>query len=125
MARTQATRVYSETNSVRTAIELCHNEGRMTLGTAAGQCSVGYTCSNLIQGSKQDGSAACSTSVPVTGVPQVDNNPMKTEVKLTATFSSTSSSQLRGKTIELTRDDGGNWTCVANIPAKFKPSGCS
>jgi type IV pilus assembly protein PilA len=125
VARSQATRVFGEMNSVRTSIEICINEGRLGLGQDAGECSIGYTCSNMVTGAKQDDSAACGAGV---GVPQIGHtSPLNATETITATFGNQAAAILQSKTLVLKRSSDGTWQCDASastIENKYKPVSC-
>jgi type IV pilus assembly protein PilA len=128
VARSQATRVFGEMNTVRTALEICINESRLALGQSAGECSLGYACSNLVDGAKQDGSTACAIGV---GVPQVANpTALSNTETITATFGNQAVAVLQkagANTLVLQRATGGTWQCDASastIDDKYKPAAC-
>jgi type IV pilus assembly protein PilA len=121
VTKTQTNRVYGEANAVRTAVEICILEGRLTLGQNAGQCAVGYTGSNLVTGTKQDGSAAAPAG---TGVPQL-TSPLTSVTTITSTFGNRAGAVITGKNLILSRDAGGSWTCTSSVDAKFKPGACT
>jgi len=120
--RSQVTRVYGETNSVRTSIEVCLNDGRTSLGTGDTECNPGYTCSTLIDGARTI-PAACS-SPGTSGVPQIAN--MGPEAVITSTFGNSAHGTLKaaGATLVMERSTDGDWTCTATMDQKYKPAGC-
>ncbi|MDR0528548.1 MAG: pilin [Zoogloeaceae bacterium] len=123
IARSQTMRGYGEMHSVRTVIEICLNEGRLKAGQGEGECSIGYSCSDLLIGQKQDGSVNCKAG---TGVPQFwPSWYLSYEVILTGTFGDKAAPILRDKTLVLKRESDGTWHCSdSTVPEKFLPSGC-
>jgi len=120
VAKSQVSRVMSETGSLRTAIEACILDGKtnpLTLGTApsaATDCDVGATKSNLL-------GATIYTGLDV-------------EIGTTATAASTITAQfggnaavaIKGKELIWSRaGDTGTWTCTTDVDAKYKPAGCT
>ena len=127
VVRTQVTRVYGETNSVRTSIEVCINDGRTKLGTQTGECNPGYTCSTLLAGEKQIEPKNCDNVKA--GVPQVDpvEGMGSSETKLTSSFGNSAHGMLKGgggKKIQMTRSTSGDWVCKTDVEQKFRPAGC-
>ena len=109
IAKTQATRVYGEANSVRTSIELCILEGRTTLGTGKDDCDPGYTGSNLVEGSRPNVFGALGSGL---GVPQVvDGLAGGSGEIITSTLGNRAALVLRGGKITLSRTARGDWTC--------------
>jgi type IV pilus assembly protein PilA len=122
IAKTQASRVYGEANSVRTTVELCILEGRTTLGSLDTQCDPGYTASNLVVGTDASGIRTAPTG---TGFPQVALVSGGTGT-ITSTFGNKASSILATKKITLDRDADGTWVCKTDIAqAKHRPGSCS
>src|SRR5690554_5095061 len=69
VAKSQVSRVMSESGQLRTAIEACILDGKTAVGDGAGECDPGATGSNLLTGASQT-----SYTLPAdTGVPQVDD----------------------------------------------------
>ncbi|AXS85202.1 pilin [Marinobacter sp. Arc7-DN-1] len=123
IARSQVTRVMQETGAVKTAVEACINDGRLVLGTGAGQCDSGATGSNLITGAIQ---GAGALAIPVgTGVPQLPD-PLTATSTITATFGNNAAAVLQAgpSTLTWTRTANGTWTCATTAPANLRPTGC-
>lgn len=115
IARSQVSRVVAETGSLKTAVEACLLNGQTTVGDAAGQCNLGATRSNLMQG---DNGA---------GLPVVANLGASTQaagVTITSTFGNNAATTLTGNIVRWTRDTNGTWTCSTNADARFRPAGC-
>ncbi|MDR2365616.1 MAG: pilin [Zoogloeaceae bacterium] len=130
MAKTQATRVYGETNNLRTAIELCILEGRTSLGTGKDDCDPSYTASNLVSGDPQVGGTAAK--VAGAGFPQVlAGLGGGSGAIITATFGNKAALVLRKSTLTLNRSKRGSWTCkVAGTgfegeQEKYIPGSCT
>jgi len=124
IARSQVARVMSESGQLRTAIEVCVNEGRTAIGIAAGECDPGATGSNLLTGTSQITGVTLPTG---TGVPQVAPTPLTSTATITATFGNAASTALTttgSNTLTWTRNTDGGWTCTATVDAKFRPRGC-
>jgi type IV pilus assembly protein PilA len=120
IAKTQASRVYGEANTVRTTIEVCILEGKLSIGTGDSACDPGYTGSNLVVGSAQTGIAL----PPGTGVPSISLT--TTTSTITSVFGNKAASILTSKNVVLNRDTGGSWTCSTTITsAKHKPGACT
>jgi type IV pilus assembly protein PilA len=127
VVRTQVTRVYGETNTVRTEIELCLNEGRTVIGSLAGQCAPGYSCSTLMTGSYPTTLGKfCPTAM---GVPLVGTGSAITAGSaIVTTFGNSAHAVLSGKKLTMQRDAGtGSWLCKldASVAEKYLPKGCT
>ena len=126
--RTQAIRVFGDMNYVRTVIETCLDEERMTIGDDdLDSCNFDYACSVLIVGAKDTrltNAAACPTD---TGVPQIPADDLTDTVVITATFGHSAVRELTaaGKNqLFLSRQTDGTWICSGTIPDEFKARGC-
>lgn len=108
VAKSQVSRVMSETGQLRTAIETCLLDGRTVLGTGAGQCDIGATDSNLLTGSR-----------PVISSPLVEATTIE------ATFGGSAAVAIATQTLTWTRDSNGSWSCSTTVDDKFKPAGCT
>jgi len=121
IAKSQVTRVMQEAGAIKTAVEACINDGRLTVGDAAGQCDPGATGSNLVTGGSQT-----TLVLPAgTGVPTIaPSTPMTTAVVITGTFGNNAAAVLTGKVLTWTRTATGTWTCSTDVDANLKPTGC-
>ena len=132
IAKSQVSRVMSETGNLKTVVENCVNEGRTTTfssnlpaGTdpAASECDLGATSSTLLTGAVQGSGTAAATG---TGYPQVT---FATGVAtIEGTFGNGAATSLTtsgSDTLTWTRSTQGSWTCAATVPAKFRPNGCA
>lgn len=108
VAKSQVSRVMSETGSLRTAVESCILDGKLTLGEDAGECSIGSTNSNLLDG----------------GVPVV-TDPLTELSTIQATFGGNAAAALSTQTLTWTRDANGSWVCGTDVDEKYKPAGCA
>lgn len=118
IARTQFTRVMSDTSTLRPVIETCLLHGLTVIGTQVGQCDPQATGSNLLTGASQTGVALPAH----TGVPQVAIN--AGVATIVATFGNNASVPLNAATLTWTRSNDGVWTCSSTADAKYKSSGC-
>ncbi|MEE2023161.1 pilin [Alkalimonas mucilaginosa] len=107
-ASSQVSRVMSETGALRTAVENCILNGRTALGTAAGECDVGVTTSNLLD----------------TGTPVI-SDPLVAATTIVATFGGNAALAIATETLTWTRDADGSWACTTTVDAKFRPNGCN
>jgi len=121
IARSQVTRVMQEAGAIKTAVEACINDGRLVVGTGAGQCDPGATGSNLVTGATQVG----ATLPAGTGVPQV-TAPLTTITTIVATFGNNAAAVLQtpAANVTWTRAVDGSWTCSSTAPANLLPTGC-
>lgn len=123
IARSQVTRVMQEAGAMKTAIEACINDGRLALGTAAGQCDPGATGSNLLATAANN---QVGVALPAgTGVP-IATNPLTATSTIVATFGSNAAAVLQTgpATLTWTRAADGSWTCATTAPANLRPTGC-
>lgn len=119
IARSQVSRVMSETGGLKTAVETCILDGK----TGTNACELGWTKSNLINGSGT--AAAGSQTTGETGL--VVTIAATGTASIAATFgdnAATAITQANANTLTWSRDANGTWTCETTVPAKFAPSGC-
>ncbi|WP_037586541.1 pilin [Stenoxybacter acetivorans] len=122
IARSQVTRVMGESAQVRTAVELCILDGRLTLGTAAGACDPGATGSNLMV---SGGQSPTGEALPAgTGTPVI-TNPLTSTTTVVATFGGNAAANIAGQALTWTRTANGTWTCTTTVAANFAPTGCA
>ncbi len=117
VAKSQAARVMAETGSIKTAVETCMLDGKTVIGTAAGQCNLGWTNSNLIG---QDTPAATG---PQTGL-TVSIDGTANTAKIEATFGASAATTLKGKKLTWDRTADGTWACTTGVDEKYRPAGC-
>ena len=122
IAKSQVTRVMQEAGAMKTAVEACINDGRLTLGTGASECDPGATGSNLLNGGTQVG----GTLPAGTGVPQA-SSPLVPASTIVATFGNNAAAVLQTPpaTLTWTRDITGSWVCTTTAPANLRPTGCA
>ena len=111
IARSQVSRVMSETGSIRTAVENC-----MMNGIDEANCNFGWSDSNLIGEEELQG----GTNGGLTATIDATNN----TANLTANFGGNASSAINGESLEWDRDDEGVWTCTTTVEQKYQPAGC-
>ncbi|MFI8553477.1 pilin [Psychrobacter sp. NPDC077938] len=114
IAKSQVSRAMGETSAVKTAVESCLNEGK----TAAGECALGITDSNI------------QTTTVEAAAPAADgtNAAALTETTaIVATFDDNAAATLKStpSTLTWTRVADGSWGCASTADAKYLPAGCS
>ena len=107
VARSQVARVMSETGTLRTSVEECILTGRTTVGDAAGNCDVGATTSDLMEGGEP--------TIPTT---------LTETTTIAAEFGNNAAVALDGATLTWTRDEDGGWSCSTTVDANYVPNGC-
>ena len=115
IAKSQVTRAMGEISSVKTAYEVCMNEGN----DAAGACALNITKSN-IQNTTVDGAAQSTTGF--------NTNALLPAGIITATFANKAANTLKtsgSNTILWTRSADGSWRCTTTVAAKYAPASCS
>ncbi|WP_406829074.1 pilin [Microbulbifer sp. ARAS458-1] len=114
VTKSQVTRVMSEVGSLRTAMETCLLEGRDDIVTGdpatATECNLGWTASNLLGVSLQDG-------LEVT----INDDGTAT---MAATFGGNAATTIAGDYLGWGRSEDGIWTCTTDVDAKYRPTGC-
>ena len=108
IASSQVTRVVGETGSLKTVVETCMLNGRTTTdGTAANNCQLGATQSNLM-----------------TAIPAVTMNTDNT-ASIVGTFGGSAATAIAGKKVIWTRSADGSWACSTDADDKYRPAGCT
>lgn len=98
IARSQVTRVVGEIGALKTAAEDCILNGQTAVGTAEGECDLGFTASNLID-------EADST--------EVSGGTLSTTSTLVGTLGGTAAAPaVIGAVITWTRSADGSWSCT-------------
>lgn len=127
VSRSQVTRVMSEAGALKTAVEICVIDGRISgMGSASSECDPGASGSNLMTAPATDGAAPTLGSLPAgTGVPAVTfpQTPTASAV-IKATFGGNAASILKGNTLAWTRGANGSWTCTTDAAEAFRPTAC-
>jgi|26BtaG_2_1085354.scaffolds.fasta_scaffold00258_2 type IV pilus assembly protein PilA len=119
IAKSQVSRAMAETGAIKTAYEDCLNTGK----TAAGDCDLGWTGSDIFSLTAPMASTAgiAPTSTTNTDVLVVGGT-------IAGTFANNAAATLKGTTpatLTWTRSDAGSWTCSTTADAKYRPAGCS
>ena len=122
IAKSQVSRVMSETGSLKTVLETCILDGK-----AAADCELGWTKSNLVaasSGTTPGGTAADSGQDGLEiGYPADGTE----ETTIAATFGQSAAKTLQTEgenTLTWTRTADGAWSCATTVPAKYAPTGC-
>jgi type IV pilus assembly protein PilA len=121
--KSQVTRVMGEVGAVKTATDVCLNDGRTTLTTsatpAATECNLGVTASNLMTGGNTIATAVTgqgSVTAPAT---------LTNTTVLSAAYGNNANPALTGLALTWTRAAEGSWACSTTAPTKYKPAGCT
>jgi len=111
IAKSQVSRVMSETASMRTAAETCLNDG-----IEASDCDFGWTNSNLLGAATQNLQGdALVASFGAAGANST----------IVAKFGGNAATAIKTKTLTWTRSGEGSWTCSTTVESKYQPAGCS
>ncbi|MDO5090554.1 MAG: pilin [Cardiobacteriaceae bacterium] len=110
VARSQVSRVMSETADVRTTVEIC-----LHFSKADTECELNWTRSNLLAGS----------TAKTTGQSGLTIAPYGKETIIKAVFGNNSTGLLHTKELQWKRSPEGSWSCHTNVDSKFRPSGCA
>lgn len=117
IAKSQVSRVMSETGSLKTVLETCILDGK-----AAADCQIGWTPSNLLAAtSGANDSTAASTGQ---GGLVITWGTASTNTTVVATFGQNAAQTLATSTLTWTRTPAGSWTCGTNVAEKYAPTGC-
>lgn len=103
--KSQLTRVYSELNTLRTAVEVCHNDGQATTGG----CNLDTVQSNMLL-----------SNPTVTFVPGTSSS-------ISAVIGNDATPRIQGASVNITRNSSGMWSCdfsSADVPDSLKPKAC-
>lgn len=135
IAKSQVSRVMSESGSLKTVVENCINEGRtagfnsnLPAGTTlpAGECELGAVASTLL-----DSTAGAVQGLGAPAVANVNGYPQVAfaagVATITSTFGSGAATTLTtagANTLTWTRSAEGTWSCAATVETKFRPTGC-
>ena len=131
VAKSQVSRVVSETGAIKTAVETCLLEGK-----SASECQLGWTKSNLVAGegggdtgggntgggnTDTESTAASTGQTGLTITYPTDNS---SEAAITATFGNSAAQALKTKKVQWSRSEAGTWTCTTDVDAKYAATGC-
>ncbi|MGY4826059.1 pilin [Stutzerimonas chloritidismutans] len=120
VAKSQVSRVMSETGALKTAIETCMMEGRDFSTTPA--CELGWTASNLIGEGEGEGEGQAG-GTPQDGLTVTISLSANT-ASVAADFGGNAAATLSSSSLTWARSDAGVWSCTTNVDAKYRPSGC-
>ena len=130
IAKSQVNRVMGETGSIRTALEVCSNDGRLAITTnpapVAGECNMGVTASNLMIAGA--GTATGLFTAGTNGTVYASVTPIVPAMTLTGFFGNNVQAALSnpaGQYVRWSRAADGTWTCSTNVIEKFRPAGCT
>jgi type IV pilus assembly protein PilA len=126
IAKSQVTRAMGEAGSVKTAVETCILEGKLTVGAAAGNCDPQATGSSILAGLATDQlgvALPARTAVPFVATPLTGAG----GDTITATFGNGAAAQLvtANASVVWARAATGTWSCTSpNVDTKYKPVNC-
>lgn len=117
VARTQITRVLGELAGLKTAAEVCINEGRMELGSDAGKCDIVAPVSSLIAGGTGGMGPASLALAEEAGT-------------ISARLGNSATASVAGTVINWNRSAVGTWTCTIDRQGvgwaeSYVPAGCT
>jgi type IV pilus assembly protein PilA len=128
VAKSQVSRVVSETGSQKTAVEDCLNNGQTGVGkpTDATNCGGTASASNLLSNTGNTMNGAKPTTATDGGVPllSIDTTSTTAVATLESTFGTSASAAIATKTVTWTRDNTGSWKCATTADKKYAPAGC-
>lgn len=126
VAKSQVSRVVSETGAQKTIVEDCLNNGQtgVSAATDATHCGGTASASNLLSntGNTMNGgkpATATDGGVPVLAITAADNT-----ASLESTFGTSAAAAISGKKVTWERDADGSWKCSTTVDAKYAPAGC-
>ncbi len=120
IAKSQVSRVMSETGNLKTAVEDCINNGRTATiinnGTPTDDttCELGATASNLLGAATDEADGFPITTINDDG-----------SASIAASFGQNAASTLSSSTLTWGRDTAGTWTCGTTVDQKYAPAGCT
>lgn len=123
IAKSQVSRVMSETGALKTVLETCILDGK-----AAGDCQIGWTPSNLLGSEGGEANDSTAESTGQTGLVITYPEDGASETVITATFGNNAAKALQTEsknTLAWTRTSAGAWSCDTTVEDKFKPAGCN
>jgi type IV pilus assembly protein PilA len=121
VAKSQVSRVVGETGALKTLVDTCILDGKLTVvytGAAATDCDIGSvaTTSNLL-------AAGTTAGRPVVSSPMTGG-----AATITGTFGNQAAAALAGETVIWTRTTDGAWSCAGVVTAakkKYNAAGCA
>jgi type IV pilus assembly protein PilA len=125
IAKSQLTRGVAEAGALKTSVESCILEGKLTVGAATtaapNLCDPQASASNILTGAVQGSGAAAAGN----GYPQVKTPLTGTgNDTITAEFGNNAAAVLSGKKVQWTRDATGTWSCLTDADQKYAPPAC-
>lgn len=128
VAKSQVARVMTELGALKTTVETCLLEGRLTpVGPAvvpgATDCAIGFTGSSLLGAAAND--LGADTTKKLGGVDVSIAATATADSTLIGTFGNSAAQAISTKTFTWTRTPAGTWSCSTNVEAKYAPSGCT
>jgi type IV pilus assembly protein PilA len=121
VAKTQVTRVMAEAGQLKVGIELCLWEGRNVIGSTTGQCDLGVTGSNLMQGGNSSVGAPPANGF---GVPDLVPLGLTQTQVIRAKFGNNAAASIANQFVLWTRSTSGAWTCSSTVLPQYQPSAC-
>jgi len=118
VAKSQVSRVMSETGALKTVVETCLLDGK----TNVNDCELGWTESNLIGDEGSTGSAENTGYNAQTGLTVTI---AADESTISADFGRNAAAALASNNLTWTRDDNGSWSCSTDVDDKYRPAGCA
>ncbi|WP_373686540.1 pilin [Acinetobacter sp. YH01009] len=141
IAKSQVSRVMSESGSLKTVVEACVNDGRtadflsnVATGTTvdADECELGAVASTLLDATAGavQGTTGTAAEAGKNGYPQVAIDATTGVVTIESTFGSGAAASVVGdttarNTLTWNRSAEGTWTCFTTVESKFRPNGCT
>lgn len=120
IAKSQVSRVVSESGAVKTAVETCLLDGK-----ADTNCNIGWTKSNLVAGTAPAAPAeSTANATGQTGLVIGWPASATANATITATFGNSAAQALKDKKVRWTRTPTGTWSCTTDVDPKFAASGC-
>ena len=121
IAKSQVSRVMSETGSLKTVVETCILEGKITTAT----CELGWTNSNLLAASGGTGGGTGGGTTTQGGLVVTFPTSATDTTTIVGTFGQSAAQTLHTSTLTWTRTTAGAWGCTTNVADKFRPAGCA
>lgn len=119
IAKSQVSRVMSETASLKTVVETCILDGK-----AAADCQLGWTASNLL-GATDTSSNESTAAATGQGGLVITWGDADTDTTVVGTFGQNAAQTLHESSLTWTRTPAGAWACSTNVADKFRPAGCA
>ena len=117
IAKSQVSRVVSETGAMKTSVETCLLDGK-----AAAACQIGWTKSNLLAATAATDATAAETGQ--TGLKIVWPAAATNDTTITGTFGASAAQALATKKVQWTRTPAGVWSCLTDVDGKYAPTAC-